>query len=141
VLVLLASRGMGQELIPRPDPIGGMNAAPHTTATDVFANVPPAERWRYRWVDSRWWYWTPAGRWMWYSDGRGWIEFNATASGPSPYDGYYRADPPYTLGYAPGVVTYARPYGDVNVGVGRRIGVDVYGPHGAVRVGRIFVGW
>ncbi len=35
----------------------------------------------------------------------------------------------------------ARPYGSVNVGVGRRIGVDVYGPHGSVRVGRIFVGW
>ena len=33
------------------------------------------------------------------------------------------------------------PYGNVNVGVGRRIGVDVSGPHGGVRVGRIWVGW
>jgi hypothetical protein len=34
-----------------------------------------------------------------------------------------------------------RPYGNVDVGVGQRIGVGVWGPHGGVRVGRVFVGW
>ena len=52
--------------------------------------------------------------------------------------GGWRYRRPY---YYPGVAVGVGPYGNVGVGVGRRVGVDVWGPLGAVRVGRIGVGW
>ena len=128
-------------------------------------NAPTAQdanRWRYRWSNGRWWYWTPQSRWMWYSDDGRWIEYNSDNSPPAIQE----TDPPVAYGYSyypsygyygyrsyyprygywggyffPGVAVGVRPYGNVDVGVGRRIGVGVWGPHGGVRVGRIFVGW
>jgi len=80
---------------------------------------------------------------MWYSDDKRWVAFDPNhppvanaASAPSGSNGL-----PAAPAYDPGVAVGVRPYGNVNVGVGRRVGVDVCGPHGAVRVGRIFVGW
>ena len=89
--------------------------------------------------------WTPENRWMWYSDDGRWVAFEASHppaanAAPMPDARYLGPGVPYTAGY-PGVAVGVRPYGNVNVAVGRRVGVDVYGPHGSVRVGRIFVGW
>jgi hypothetical protein len=121
--------------------------------------VPGPDGWRYRWSGGRWWYWTPAKRWMWYSDDGQWVDAEPTPPppafiqppavippgyaypgyyGPYAYPGYYRG---YYRGYYPGVPVVVGPYGNVNVGVGRRVGVDVWGGHGSVRVGRIGVGW
>ena len=89
---------------------------------------------------------------MWYSDDGQWVDFDAAAtpvvayrSGyyPAPYDGYYYpydSGPGYGTGYYPGVAVGVWPYG-VNVGVGPRVGVGVWGPRGAVRICRIYVGW
>jgi hypothetical protein len=123
---------------------------------------PAADKGRYRWYDGRWWYWTPQNRWMWYSDDGHWVAFDASPTtppaapqsdaGPVPYDAHYAVPgypPPgyyYPGGYwggyyYPGVAVGVRPYGNVNVAVGPRVGVSVWGPHGGVRVGRINVGW
>ncbi len=146
---LLGCHLFAQELIPSPDPIGGSKVAADSDTHDLLANVPAAIRWRYRWYDGHWWYWTPQDRWMWYgSDGR-WIEFTSPDNSPTVYrnseyaaprPGYYAPAPGAPI-YTPGVAVGVRPYAGVNVGVSRRIGVDVWGPHGSVRVGRIFVGW
>jgi hypothetical protein len=144
---ILGSRIQAQELVPTPDPIGGVRS-------DAAAAIPPGtpvppgpntEGWRYRWYEGRWWYWTPENRWMWYSDDGRWVAFEASHppaanAAPMPDARYLGPGVPYTAGY-PGVAVGVRPYGNVNVAVGRRVGVDVYGPHGSVRVGRIFVGW
>jgi hypothetical protein len=149
---LLAVYSMAQEVITTPAP------APSTTnnaGVDVDAAVQAhanatANNWRYRWFNGRWWYWTPQNRWMWYSDDGHWTPFDANQAplaiaesydNPAYYGGYYYPAPGYWTGYYPGVAVGVRPYGNVNVGVGRRIGVDVWGPHGGVRVGRIWVGW
>jgi hypothetical protein len=156
---LVGLRVLAQEIIATPDPIGGTKTEAGaginpsgTTQSSPAANAiaaPAADQWRYRRFDGRWWYWTPQKRWMWYSDDGHWVQFDANHSppaadrsdaNPARYDGYYPA-PGYWAGYYPGVAVGVRPYGNVNVGVGRRIGVDVSGPHGAVRVGRIYVGW
>ena len=140
-LALLGARALGQEAIATPNPVaeaqaGGVDAG--DPAQPPVAKGP--DSWRYRWQDGRWWYWTPAKRWMWYGDGQ-WVYFEPT---PAPYTvhqpgyvypGYYA---PY---YRPGVAVGVGPYGNVGVGVGRRVGVDVWGGHGGVRVGRIGVGW
>jgi hypothetical protein len=145
---IVASRIQAQEIVPTPDPIGG-------TPGDAAAGVPPgapvpagqaANGWRYRWYEGRWWYWTPQNRWMWYSDDGRWVDFGANNPpaanlAPVPYRSYYPPAAPYWAGYYPGVAVGVSPYGNVNVAVGRRVGVDVYGPHGGVRVGRIAVGW
>jgi hypothetical protein len=165
--VLFASNVVGQEVVPAPAP---GNTAPVTiNAGDQAASAPvanaaaqqDANRWRYRWFNGRWWYWTPQSRWMWYSDDGRWIEYDANhapqaavqtdnsagyAHSYYPAYGYYgyRAYYPrygYWGGYYPGVAVGVWPYGNVEVGVGRRVGVNVWGPRGAVRVGRIYVGW
>ncbi len=144
-LALIGSHTLGQEVIPTPnavegtqaDAAGGVDAGDPTQASVVTG----PDSWRYRWFGGRWWYWTPAKRWMWYNSDGQWVEFEPS---PAPYTvyqpgyvypGYYR---PY---YSPGVAVDVRPYGNVGVGVGRRVGVDVWGSHGAVRVGRIGIGW
>lgn len=144
-LALIGSRTLGQEAIATPNPVaaaqagaaGGVNAGDPAQAPLVTG----PDGWRYRWSGGRWWYWTPAKRWLWYNGDGQWVEFEPA---PAPYavyrpgyvyPGYYR---PY---YYPGVAVGVWPYGNVGVGVGRRVGVDVWGPHGAVRVGRIGVGW
>ena len=108
---------------------------PPVGATGVTAKTD----WRYRWYNGRWWYWTPQNRWMWYGDDGQWVTFDAN-SPPPPAPGYYPAQG-YWAGYYPGVGVSTGPYGNVGVGVGQRIGVDVSGPHGGVRVDRIYVGW
>jgi len=146
--VVLGSLAQAQELVPVPDSIGGK-------PSDAAAGVPPgaplspgsdAESWRYRQHEGRWWYWTPENRWMWYgSDGR-WMNFEANQPSPAHAAGAPNARSPavvtpYWTGYHPGTAVDVRPWGNVNVAVGRRVGVDVCGPHGAVRVGRISIGW
>jgi hypothetical protein len=139
-------------MVPAPDPVGG-------SATDAPEPSPAAspDAWRYRWFNDRWWYWTPGNRWMWYSDDGQWVPYDIQQGAspmaqnempPLPNGGYtypapgYRYAPaPYYRGYYPGVAVGVAPYGVVDVGVGRRVGVNVWGPHGAVRVGRIRVGW
>jgi hypothetical protein len=145
-LALIGSRTSGQEVIATPNAVAGAQAGP---ASGVDAGAPARapvvagpDGWRYRWSGGRWWYWTPAERWMWYNDDGQWVEF---VPSPAPYTvyqpgyvypGYYR---PYY--YYPGVAVDVWPYGNVGVGVGRRVGVNVWGGGGVVRVGRIRVGW
>ena len=148
MFALLAANAMAQEVIATPAPASGT-----TSTVDSSGPTHPsatANNWRYRWFNGRWWYWTPQDRWMWYSSDGHWVEFHANRAPPAvaenydnpAYDGgYYYPAPGYWTGYYPGVAVGVRPYGNVNVGVGRRIGVDVWGPHGGVRVGRIWVGW
>ena len=168
-MVTVALYAFGQEVVPTPAP--AVKATVSTPATDQSASTPTANstadqnanRWRYRWSNGRWWYWTPQNRWMWYSDEGRWIADDPNHSPPAVeqnadpaaygdsyyqpygyygYQGYYpRYGYGYWQGYYPGVAVGVRPYGNVDVGVGRRIGVGVWGPHGAVRVGRIYVGW
>ena len=145
-----------QELIATPDPVGGEVEKPAAPAETE--SVPKTDQWRYRWSDGRWWYWTPQKRWMYYGDDGQWVEYDASpaplpvaprAVVPTPYQGYYYPAPGHAYypgpgpwrGYYPGVAVGVAPYGRVGVGVGRRVGVDVWGPHGAVRVGRIHIGW
>ncbi len=117
-VMLLAGVGvLAQEAIPTPAPVEPAKVDVGVKASTPTTNVPAAEAWRYRWYGGRWWYWTPDNRWMWHRDDGSWIE------------------------YHPDVPVVVRPYGNVSVGVGRRIGVNVWGPHGEVRVGRIYVGW
>jgi hypothetical protein len=168
-LALVALRAVGQEMVPTPAPAAkaapnaGADAIDHSASTPA-ANATAqkdANRWRYRWSNGRWWYWTPQNRWMWYSDDGRWIEYNPSpspppvepADEPAPYNysygpsyGYYGYGPYYPrygywYGRYPGVGVGVWPYGDVDVRVGRRVGVDVWGPYGGVRVGRIYVGW
>jgi hypothetical protein len=149
-LALVCSRVMAQEVVPAPDPIGGTKTdAVIGGRTDVppppspSAAAPTDDSWRYRRYDGRWWFWSPQNRWLWYSNDGRWVVFNDNPTPAAPYRAHYYPSPQYpTPGYyGPGVVVGARPYGNVNVGVGRRVGVDVWGSHGAVRVGRIYVGW
>ncbi len=126
------------------------------------ATAQDANRWRYRWSNGRWWYWTPQSRWMWYSEDGRWVDYDPNDSPPPVaevdrpaaygyfyraayrycgYPGYYPRDGYWDGYFFPGVAVGVRPYGNVDVGVGRRIGVGVWGPHGGVRVGRIYVGW
>jgi hypothetical protein len=143
ILALMGSRTFGQEVIPAPNAVEGTQAG----AADGVNAADPAQQsvvtgpdsWRYRWSGGRWWYWTPAKRWMWYNGDGQWVESTPT---PSPYRVYQPVYPGYHRPYYyPGVAVGVRPYGDVGVAVGRRVGVDVWGGHGAVRVGRIGVGW
>jgi hypothetical protein len=148
LLALMGIGALAQELVATPDAIGGApsNAGIQPGAPPAFsANGSANESWRYRWFQGRWWYWTPENHWMWYTSDRRWVDFsavpNAGAGDPIAGAGYYAG--PYYAGprYYPGVAVGVLPYGNVNVGVGARIGVDVCGPHGGVRVGRIAVGW
>ena len=161
MFILVGSRVLAQEVIATPDPIGAMqteagaginaDAPSHSNPATNATAAPAADQWRYRWFDGHWWYWTPQNRWMWYSNDGHWVEFDvnhgpSTADrsdgNPATYDGYHNyPGGGYWSGYYPGVAVGVRPYGNVNVGVGRRIGVDVWGDHGAVRVGGIYVGW
>jgi hypothetical protein len=155
-IVLVALHALGQEVVPTPVPADAARATPHVSANtgDQYSAGPAANatarqeanRWRYRWSNGRWWYWTPQSCWMWYSDDGRWIKYDPAVNPPA----VERADRPAAYGYSyyrpngyffPGVAVGVRPYGNVDVGVGRRIGVGVWGPHGSVRVGRIFVGW
>jgi len=169
---LVAFYALGQEVVPTPAPADAAKITPHvsanasgqTSATPAAKSTTDrnANRWRYRWSNGRWWYWTPQNRWMWYNGEESrWIAYAANPTppvaapteNPATYDdsyapnyGYYgyRGYYPsygYGYGYYPDVAVGVRPYGNVDVGVGRRVGVGVWGPHGAVRVGRIYVGW
>jgi hypothetical protein len=150
IFVLVCGRVLAQEVIPAPDPIGGTQtdagagikiAVPPPPSPS--ANAPLDNNWRYQQHNGRWWYWTPENRWLWYGNNGRWVEFNQFQGPTVPYRAYYSPSPysPAPGYYYPRVPVSVRPYGNVNVGVGRRVGVDVWGPHGAVRVGRIYVGW
>ena len=156
-LAMLGSYALAQEVITTPSPAGGAanNGHVSASASDQAHSAPAtdaaahqnANRWRYRWENGRWWYWTPQNRWLWYSDDGQWIPYDSNhapqAVEQSNDRGVYdnSSYTGYGPGYRPGVAVGVSPYGDVGVGVGRRVGVDVCGPHGAVRVGRIYVGW
>jgi hypothetical protein len=144
-LTLRGSPTWGQELVPTPDPvaspsIGGTLPGPGGQIhSGVPANPAPAaaaDDWRYLWNDGCWWYWTPQNRWMWYRDGR-WLPYDGTVAAGANSAPLVQAQ----AVYAPPVAVGVRPYGDVHVGVGRRIEVNVWGGHGGVRVGPIAVGW
>jgi hypothetical protein len=157
---LVGARVLAQELIATPDPVGGTQVEAgagtnagvksHSNPARNATAAPAADQWRYRWSDGHWWYWTPQNRWLWYNDGR-WVEFDANHSptmadrgdvNPATHDAYPNYPGyGYWSGAYPGVAVGVRPCGNVNVGVGQRIGVDVAGGHGAVRVGRIYIGW
>jgi hypothetical protein len=164
--ILLVGAGvLAQELIATPDPVGGAKTdagagtiagdQAHPTPAANAAAATAANNWRYRWHNGRWWYWTSQNRWMWYSDDGHWVAYEPNHSppvavegsdAPATYDGYNSYPGPvywngYYRPYYPGVAVGVGPYGNVGVGVGRRVGVDVWGPHGGVRVGRIYVGW
>jgi hypothetical protein len=169
IAVLAASCVLAQEVITTPAPVEGTKAGvaprvPTLAAPAPDAAKPAVDDWRYRWHEGRWWYWTPENRWMWFSDDGHWVAFDAdhrppavdnrgdavmqpqaASPGPGypyPAPGYYNPYPGYYYrGYYPGVAVGVWPYGNVGVGVGRRIGVDVWGPHGGVRVGRLYYGW
>jgi hypothetical protein len=151
-IALIALHALGQEVVPTPAPMDAAKVsakASDQSAATPAANAtarPDANRWRYRWSNGRWWYWTPQCCWMWYSDDGRWIKNDPNANPPA----VERADRPAAYGYSPhppyryffpGVAVGVRPYGNVDVGVGQRIGVGVWGPHGSVRVGRLFIGW
>jgi len=143
-LALLSSPTWGQQLLPVPDPV----ASP----TNVAPAVPTpaattADAWRYCWNDGYWWYWTPQNNWLMYHDGR-WVAYDPTSGGSRVYGPVLPAQavaPVYAAPVypAPGYrgPVGVRPWGGVNVGVGRRIEVNVWGGHGGVHVGRIGVGW
>ena len=78
---------------------------------------------------------------MWQSDDGRWVEFNAKHSPPAINCGDVQPPPAYWSGYYPGTAVGVGPYGNVSVDVGRRVSVDVAGPHGTVRVGRLCIGW
>ena len=85
---------------------------------------------------------------MWYSDAGRWVAFDTNHAPPAdvsrhPGNGYKASYPDngHWHGNYPGVAVGVWPYGNVDVNVGRRIEVDVAGPHGAVRIGRIYIGW
>ncbi len=168
---LIGWRLLAQETVATPDPVGGVKidaganvhvGVPTQSAPAASVAVTPTtDNWRYRWHGGRWWYWTPQKHWMWYSDDGRWVEYDAdhgpavveqSVETPAPYGtyypgGYYYPRPGYWSGYYypryyyPGVTVGVGPYGNVGVGVGRRVGVDVWGPYGGVRVGRLYVGW
>jgi len=170
-LALVACHSLAQEVVPTPEPAGAIKAEPGVGASagdqahsTPAANTPAdqaANRWRYRWANGHWWYWTPQNRWMWYTDEGRWIDYKPIPAPPappvveqaeaapayaSPYYpryGYGRYYPGYGYwnGYYPGVAVGVRPYGNVDVNVGQRVNVGVAGPHGAVRVGRIYIDW
>jgi hypothetical protein len=152
IWAMVGLRALAQEIVPTPDPVG----AAHANAVAG----PTTDNWRYRWHEGRWWYWTPQNRWLWYSDDGRWIGYDANqpppaadqSPAPAGYQAYYPSPgysypvpgyyPGYWRGYYyPGVAVGVRPYGNINVDVGPRIGVGVWGPHGGVHVGRIYVGW
>jgi hypothetical protein len=154
-LALVGSHLPAQELIATPDPVGGAktDAGANINVGDQPHPAPAANaagnNWRYRWYNGHWWYWTTQNRWMWYGDDHHWVAYDANHSPPTvenhdnngmAYEDSYPG-PGRWAGYYPGVAVGVRPYGDVSVGVGRRVGVDVCGPHGAVRVGRLYIGW
>jgi hypothetical protein len=140
--VVLGSLARAQQLVPVPDSIGGK---PSDAVGDVPAGAPSppvskAEGWRYRQFERRWWYWMPDNRWMWYREDGRWMPFEAKE--PSAANAHAPAAvTPCWTDYRPGVAVSVQPWGNVSVAVGRRIGVDVCGPHGAVRVGRTSIGW
>ena len=66
---------------------------------------------------------------MWYSDAGQWVAFDANNPPPMVVTPVYPYPPRgYWGGYYPGVGVAVGPCGNVSVGVGRRIGVDVAGP-------------
>ena len=151
-VVLAGLCAMAQEMVATPDPVGGANTAVGRTAPNVPAGPmagPAADKWRYRWYDGHWWYWTPQNRWMWYSDDGHWVAFDASpttppaapqsGAGPVPYDasypgplypapGYYYPGRYWGGYYYPGVTVGVRPYGNVNVAVGAPRGRQRLGP-------------
>ena len=84
-VALVACQALAQEVVPTPEPAGTGNveARSDTNAGDqahssAAANAPvdqAANRWRYRWFDGHWWYWTAQNRWMWYNDEGRWIAY------------------------------------------------------------------
>jgi hypothetical protein len=140
--IAIGSRTWGQEVVAPPEPM-----APAAASDGVQTKLPaPPDQWRYRWFEGRWWYWTPDHRWMRYNDNGQWVMYEPP---PAPnlayrpgyvYPGYYHPYR-YRYHYYPGVYVGVWPYENVSVGVGRRIGVDVWGGRGWVRVGPIGVGW
>jgi hypothetical protein len=170
IILSIGWSALAQEIVATPDPVGGPKIDAGTGVPGG-ANVAARSTnndWRYRQFEGRWWYWTPQNRWLWYSDDGRWVPFdeNQTQAAIVPnynppvyqsyypggyyypgagyydsYPGYYYGRPGYWNGYYPGVAVGVGPYGNVNVGVGGRVGVDVWGPHGGVRVGGIRVGW
>jgi hypothetical protein len=144
--MLLGLSMNAQELVPVPEP---MEETPGSAGAGVpvgapLPPVPRAESWRYRQFEGRWWYWMPENRWMWYSNDGRWIDFEATGhstANAAPSTRSRATVTPYWASCRPGVAVGVGPAGNVNVAVGRRIGVDVCGPHGCVRVGRIVIGW
>jgi hypothetical protein len=150
-IIAMVGLALAQETIGTPPPA----AAPKS---DVGVGVragesqmpagPTANDWRYRWFEGRWWYWTPQNRWMWYGDDGRWIDFDANQAplaiernDASPvYQGYYPGGYYYPW---PGYYYRAPRYwnGYYYPGYYSGVGVDVWGPHGAVRAGRVRVGW
>jgi hypothetical protein len=67
---------------------GNPNAAARTNARAATPENP--DRWRFRYYNNQWWYYTPQNRWMFYRDNN-WANYDATT--------YVAPAPRYTTGY------------------------------------------
>jgi hypothetical protein len=104
--------------------VGGNPSIPQTSAAGANAGVSgnanagvaanqSGDRWRYRWHNGAWWYWTPENRWV-YRNGNEWINYQPAVtvvpdtgySSPPAY-GYYQST---ANGYYPGPYRYTTGY-------------------------------
>jgi hypothetical protein len=97
--------------------VGGNPSIPQTSAAGANAGVSgnanagvaanqSGDRWRYRWHNGAWWYWTPENRWI-YSRGSQWFNYDpAVVAVPGVR---YSGQPAY--GYYPGPYRYSVGYG------------------------------
>jgi hypothetical protein len=117
-------------------PRAAANASVASNAGVDVAASRSGNRWRYRWHNNNWWYWTPENRWV-YRNGNEWINYEAVNTavpdarytsqaaygnyqsspngyypGPYRYSTGFRGDygPVYQGGYYPGPYRYSTGY-------------------------------
>ena len=88
----------------------------------ALADVPAANRWRYRWHAGRWWYWGRSNSWTVYINGR-WVPYaELMAGGPPGGHPGHGAQPgvaPSQQGYSQGYSNYGSAYRGGYYGVPR----------------------
>jgi hypothetical protein len=106
-IVLAADRLAAQVATPDPDVRGPARRAAGAAAEALGApgvenrienrqqrrearrEIAEADRWRYRWHNGEWWYYTPENRWMYYRDNN-WSDYDANTWAPRRYSAGYR---------------------------------------------------
>src|SRR5262245_20598088 len=58
----------------QPDEIPDISTSQPTSNTVHLADFGNDPRWRYRWHDNHWWYWTPGKSWMIYQN-NAWVPY------------------------------------------------------------------